>query len=175
MGEFDIFQICLKFVNGLPVSDSRCSLLTFRASPVMHVGSVCSINMPADGAFSLIGILEIISARNTAISAAPVAVGDSGIQFLQTRHHLFALPLVIRLHCLHLFQKLSLGEVPLLDQQLVHRGDLDGVRQKEFFELATCTHPSSPGIQPPMPDHQAGKLISDQVEYVTMRVADGKS
>src|SRR4030042_1637062 len=57
-----------------PVPDPGRPFLTLGTPPLVHVGPVCSINIPTNGTFGFICILPMIGPRHSAMTAALLAV-----------------------------------------------------------------------------------------------------
>ena len=57
-----------------PVLDPRHPALALRTQPLVHVRSIRSIHVPADGAFGFVCVLAVISPRHTAMTVALLAV-----------------------------------------------------------------------------------------------------
>jgi len=61
-------------VDNPPILYPRSPFLAFWTSPFMHIGSICSIHIATDGTFGLVCILPMIGPRNSAMTAALLAV-----------------------------------------------------------------------------------------------------
>ena len=55
-------------VDSPPALDPRSPFLAFGTSPFMHIGSICTIHIAADGTFGLVCILSMIGPRNCAVT-----------------------------------------------------------------------------------------------------------
>ncbi len=115
-------------VESPPVLDPLSSLLTFRTSPFVHVGSICSIHIATDGTLGLVRILLMIGPRNAAMTTALLAVRIQVADF----YGLAAAFLPFNLH-------IDVVHIDLLSQQRTERRAFAPHKAAEFTLVRSST------------------------------------